>query len=99
MANQAMPRIEALGVGPLKPAHTIYEIRFGGFQAQVIMVVHQHPGKHFPARLVAGFAKGFHPEMPVAVIEDTMLRLRNTELKAQVRRAESSLRFLENEEK
>jgi RND family efflux transporter MFP subunit len=35
---------------------------------------------------------------PVAVIEDTMLKLRNTELKAQVRRAESSLRFLENEE-
>ena len=35
---------------------------------------------------------------PVAVIEDTTLRLRNTELKAQVRRAESSLRFLENEE-
>ena len=36
---------------------------------------------------------------PVAVIEDTTLRLRNMELKAQVRRAESSLRFLENEEK
>lgn len=36
---------------------------------------------------------------PVAVIEDTTLRLRNTELKAEVRRAESSLRFLENEEK
>ena len=36
---------------------------------------------------------------PVAAIEDTVLRLRNTELRAQVTRAEASLRFLESEEK
>ena len=36
---------------------------------------------------------------PVAEIEDTSLRLQNTELQALVTRAEASLRFLENEEK
>ncbi len=36
---------------------------------------------------------------PVASIEDTLLRLRNTELKAQVTRAEARLRFLESEER
>lgn len=35
----------------------------------------------------------------VAIVEDTALRLLNTELKAQVTRAEARLRFLENEEK
>lgn len=35
---------------------------------------------------------------PVAFIEDTTLRLRNTELQAQVERARASLRFLESEE-
>jgi RND family efflux transporter MFP subunit len=35
----------------------------------------------------------------VAEIEDTVLRLQNTELQAQVARAEARLRFLENEEK
>lgn len=36
---------------------------------------------------------------PVAAIEDTTLRLMNTELQAQVTRAEARLVFLENEEK
>lgn len=36
---------------------------------------------------------------PVAEIEDTTLRLQNTELQAQVTRAEARLVFLENEEK
>lgn len=36
---------------------------------------------------------------PVASIEDTVLRLRNTELSAQVTRAQAKLRFLEGEEK
>jgi RND family efflux transporter MFP subunit len=36
---------------------------------------------------------------PVAEIEDTSLRLLNTELQAQVSRAEARLRFLESEEK
>ena len=36
---------------------------------------------------------------PVAAIEDTLLKLRNTELRAQVTRAEARLRFLESEEK
>lgn len=35
---------------------------------------------------------------PVAAIEDTVLRLQNTELKAEVTRAEARLRFLESEE-
>ena len=35
---------------------------------------------------------------PVAVIEDTTLRLRNTELKAELTRAEARLTFLEKEE-
>ena len=34
----------------------------------------------------------------VATIEDTVLRLQNTELKAQINRAEARLRFLESEE-
>ena len=36
---------------------------------------------------------------PVATIEDTVLSLRNTELQAQVTRAQARLRFLESEEK
>ena len=35
----------------------------------------------------------------VAEIEDTTLRLRNTELQAEIKRAEARLRFLESEEK
>jgi RND family efflux transporter MFP subunit len=35
---------------------------------------------------------------PVATIEDTVLRLRNAELKAELTRAEARLRFLESEE-
>jgi len=36
---------------------------------------------------------------PVAEIEDTSLRLQNTELQAQITRAEAKLRYLESEEK
>lgn len=43
--------VDCLGIEPVQPAHARYEIAFGGFEQQMVMVAHQAIGKQTPPLL------------------------------------------------
>ena len=70
VAPELVTGVDAAGECVLKPLHALYQIRAGGSESEVVVVIHEHPGKDFPARLLAGGSEGADKGAPVLVVED-----------------------------
>jgi hypothetical protein len=69
MSNLLMATIKRLRVGAIQSAHPAAEIPFGGFNQEMIMVIHQTIGIAAPLLLLYFEAQEIEKTTPIQVIQ------------------------------
>ncbi len=75
MSDSVMPAIEGLGGNPVELAHPFGEIAIGGFDHQMIVVIHQAVGVTEPVKSLGDLGEGIEKQLAVRVVFKDRLSL------------------------
>ena len=67
MPDPGIAAVEILGVYAIELAHALREVGFGGFDQQVIVVVHLAPSVAYPVKALTDLCKDFQPSEPICI--------------------------------
>src|ERR1035437_494416 len=73
LPEKRVPMVQPNGVSALQPRHPRHQVRFRGFQHQVVMIGHKTIRMHLPIGFLARFSQRLDEVLPVHVIQVNLL--------------------------
>ena len=73
MPEKLVAMVQPNGVGALQPRHPRHQVRFRGFQHQVVVIGHQTIRMHLPIGFLARLGQRLDEVLPVHVVQENLL--------------------------